>query len=164
MHKPYVEPPKMPGYPRRRPEKPRQAPAQPPAPALRLRQGWSRLIVDRAHEESTWGQSVDLVPNVRSTAAARARAGECYRQSSPVEASMNTPAPAPAPVVPVPTAVAMERVITEPLHAYVDQECVDQEMEAPPPAVSLFDSAWSAIKARAIAVLDSLPRAMQSSD
>ena len=144
----------MPGQPMPRPEAPRQEPARPPAAPVRLRQGWSRMMVDRAHEEGVLGQSFDTIPNVRSTAAARARAGEWYQ---PVRAA------AAAPVAPVATPIVLEPpapvIPTAPMEFRPREEHADMETAAP---VRL--SAWGSLKARVNAVLDLIPLGMQNAD
>jgi len=85
----------MPGLPKPRPEKP-QRPVAPPPPE-RMRLGWSRGIVDEVRGVNP----LPRIPNVRSTAALRARAGEpVVHQEEPkpepiVVARPYVPAPVP---------------------------------------------------------------------
>ncbi len=110
MNKTNLDPSKVPGYPKPRPEKPRHDARQQPVPPVapvRTRLGWSRSIIDKAWEPAAQADGLAYVPPVRSMAALRARAGESYRPATPPA----TPQPAPvvvvqpavvAPVVPAP--------------------------------------------------------------
>lgn len=81
MAQPHPEPVKMPGLPQPRPERHRRRPQTPAspraarqaAPAPRLRLAWSRAIVDQNCASVPLAPAE--IPNVRSTAAMRARAG-----------------------------------------------------------------------------------------
>jgi hypothetical protein len=135
----------MPGYPKPRPEiQQRAATPKPPAPTarVRMRLGWSRSIVDGARGMSAPAEGPVTVPNVRSTAALRARAGE-----PPPRVVL--PEPEPEPVVVI-QRVAPPRRIPAP-----------QWEPAPiPPAPSFFATTWSAIRE----LWNGLPRAPQISD
>ena len=92
----------MPGYPKPRPEKP-----EPPAAPVRMRQGWSRGIVDEVRGLS----ALPRVPNVRSTAALRARAGEPVVH---VEEPQPEPVVVARPYVPPPGPMVREVVVKPP--------------------------------------------------
>jgi len=76
------------------PEKPRHAPVSRPAPQPRARLTWSRQIIDQAREQSQTPGVFNEIPNVRSMAAARARAGESFAPPVPVQKIDPPPAPA----------------------------------------------------------------------
>jgi len=144
MRKTYSEPPKMPGYPKPRPEvkpKPAATPVTVPVAPARMRLGWSRGIVDQARVDS----APMPVTRVRSSAALRARAGECYRP--PVRPMLVDAAPAVRPPVALTIPVPRRRE-TEPL----------------PEAPTFFSTAWGAIVLQATGTLRFLAGAPRISD
>ena len=142
MRKSYLEPPKMPGYPKPLPEHPRRtAPAQPAQPVLpvRTRLGWSRSVIDHSWEPAAQSEDLASVPNVRSMAALRARAGEAYR---PAQRPVTQPEFVPSPVVaPKPVAVAIQK----PMAHVVAPPAPEWERPIQPLRPSFFRTAWETV-------------------
>jgi hypothetical protein len=92
----------MRGYPKPLPVIPPQLPAQQPVIQPSARLTWSRQIIDQAREQSLTPGLSTGIPNVRSMAAARARAGESYTTPVPIPKIDPVPKIDPLPVPPLP--------------------------------------------------------------
>jgi len=105
-------------------------------------------MVDQARESREASLPDYYIPNVRSTAAARARAGENYRPPAPIPAApVVKAAPAPVASAPVVAAVPVEKPVI-PIAVEVDP--------IPPvaqPAESFVTSALRTVRERAVALL-----------
>ena len=154
MRKSYSEPVKMPGMPKPMPGLPVAKVDVAPQPAVqtRTRLAWSRSIIDQARESDTFAPQYESIPNVRSTAAARARAGENYRPPQRVQlplAERQPPAPLAAQPVRKPVAPAV---------------WPDELEQQDAPQGGILSRLWDNLRHRAHSVLEFIARPHQIDD
>ncbi len=147
----------MPGMPKPMPGMPVAKVEVAPQPVVqpRTRLAWSRSIIDQARESESFAPQYESIPNVRSTAAARARAGESYRPPQRVQLPLAERQP-PAPLAPV-----KAKPVQKPVAPAVWPDELEHQYE---PQGGILSRLWDTFRQRAGAVLELLPRPHQIAD